>query len=181
MKSFKQFLISESETAPAGFTVRKPFPSEDAFFRRRTDVSGYYGSGDTDPGDAEGTIVISPYYPGMDNPNAREGLKHNEATRGIFKMNPDLLNRAPDLTPKQDESLDFYTKDSEETEENKRNTRKATGYGRFMSQDASVVGEPTPEQKEFSKEIDQALNDPGYYGKIKAQRYEARKNLGDIA
>lgn len=173
MKTFKQFLISESETAPAGFKVRKPSPSEDEFFRKRTDVAGYYASGEKDPGGLEGTMVINPYNQYMSDPIAKEGLKRNEATRGIFQMEPDRLSRAPDLTPEQDASLDFYTKDSEETEEEKRNTRKATAYGRFMAGDTSIVGEPTPEQKEYSKEIEYSLNDPGYYGKIKAQRQES--------
>ena len=133
MKKFKQFLREkdeEDEITYAGFRVRKPIGDESKFLSKRTDVAGFYGTGDLGSSDEqEGTIVINPHNQYMANPNAREGLKRNEATRGIYAIEPDRVRLAPDLTPEQDKELDFYTKDFPGTEEEKKSIRKQTFYG----------------------------------------------------
>lgn len=180
MKKFKEFLREDDETTYAGFKVRKPSRDEMNFLSKRTDVAGFYGTGDLGSSEQEGTMVINPKNQYMANPNAREGLKRNEATRGIYALEPDRARLAPDLTPEQDKELNFYTKDIPGTEEEKKSIRKQTFYGRVMGGE-SQADTLTPEQAEHASELDKVLSDKGYYGKIKAQRYETKNPMDYMA
>lgn len=169
MKSFKKFLI-EKETTYGGFEVRTPSAEEDKYFKANPKVAGYYGTGSVGDKSQEGTIVVNPYNQYMKDPNKREGLKALEAVRGAQEMVPDILDRAPDLTPEQDKNLNFYSDDPR--------VRKGTFYSRLAVGDTlnpEGDGEPqvTPEQESYNKEIqDTVLNDRRFIGKIKAQRLE---------
>jgi hypothetical protein len=176
MKRFKEFLI-EQEITYAGFKTRKPDEQESNLLNARPEVAGFYGTGSMeDDGDKEGTIVINQNNQYMKNPLAQDGLKRNEAVRGIYKINPDLVRRAPNLTPEQDKNLDFYTKDYLGSDEEKRSVRKQTFYGRLAGGDESIDHNTiTPEQREHQSELNNILSDKEYYGKIKAQRLKARQ------
>lgn len=199
MKKFKEFLMEDSdEMTFAGFRVRPPKPHEDEFFSNNRHIAGWYGSGNVNDDEEEGTIVINPYNEHMKDPNKREGLKALEAVRGIYKISPEILDSAPDLTPEQDKNLEFYTQGSSGknlSDLEKKNARKATFYSRMAVNDTlNPMGGPnakeptiTPEQRDHvDSELAQHLMDKNFYftrkpARVKADRYEAIKGMGDIA
>lgn len=72
-----------------GYQIRKPFPSEDQFFKKRTEVAGMAAE--------DGKIVLNPYSPLSDQ--QKSAVAKNEAIRLWMRDNkPDLPF---DVTPDQ--------------------------------------------------------------------------------
>jgi len=188
MKSFKQFLMEEDDlrkdandvdTTYGGFRVREPSQEEKDFLKTRPEVAGYYGNSTMNPDEeTEGTIVINPSNPYMkDNPGAQRALQKVESVRGIYSLEPSLVDEAPDLSDEQDQKLAFYTKDNPGTEEEKRKIRKQTFYSRIVggdqNQDKVDYNSINSDQWAHVREMSKRSEDKGYYGKIKAQRTES--------
>lgn len=184
MKKFKEFLREqEDETTYAGFTVNTKQPE---WTKTRTDVAGYYGNSTNTPNsdpDQEGTVTVNNSAKVWEkNPQGKEGLKKIEAIRGIYSLEPDTLDSAPDLTDEQDKNLNFYTDDQKNlTPDEAKRTRKQTFYSRAGVGDrTNPKGDKDPElsadQWTHVRDLNAKLNDKGWYGKHKAGKLESLPN-----
>ena len=181
--------MEEQETTYAGFNLRQPTKQENEFLSKNPHVAGYYGTGDVNDKSQEGTIVVSPHNQYMKDPEKRMGLAGLEAVRGIHAISPTTLQRAPDLTQEQDKNMEFYTQGEAGeglTDQQKKDARKSSFYSRLtVGDDLNPMGgkdskQPTvtPEQEQHKTELQQSMQDAGWYGKHKAQSAEAiPKNL----
>jgi len=76
-----------------GFDVRKPFPSEDSFFKSRKDVAGMAAE--------DGKIVLNPYSP--NTPEQQRAVATNEAVRLWLRQRN--VNPTFDVTPEQSKAF----------------------------------------------------------------------------
>lgn len=113
---------------PGGVPLRKPWPSEEEFFKRRRDVAGLASD--------DGAVVINPYC--LLSEREIEAVALNEAARVVMLTRADLR---PDfaLTPEQKAAFAKY---------GPQEAIKATVAARILSGDPSALI-PTAEQIDF--------------------------------
>lgn len=121
---------------PGGVPQREPYPSEDAFFKKNTHISGLAADDDS--------VVLNPYS--NLSPTERHCVALNEAARVVMRRDPEL-QPIFDLTPEQLSSFQSY---------GSLNSVRATVAARILSGDPSAL-RPTADQIRFVKKLATAM------------------------
>lgn len=133
-------VFKKSQPKYYGYSTRKPYDSEDAFFKKRTDVAGMAAE--------DGKIVLNPYS--KNSAKEQEAVAKNEAIR--LWMRDNNFSADFEVTPKQAE----FFKGTEYGKPENQKQLKNTLVARWLTGDPSA-GKPTKEQRSVVEKVKSML------------------------